>query len=177
MHQKHPPANVAVLIMLGKSIVEYLGEYNKLNFNIALWSVDMSLVEHSRAVLFHRDFELHPKYPYGVSKLNIAYNRSRADAKKLLTFRKFPGLIEVIYPGSFGLLDGYVWRYIMWYSVEEEFDDKFGSVYVAFPYLNDREKRDTVSLDRSIALYLWGEVSQKTINRILNNLMYAFSKV
>lgn len=135
----------------------------------------MSLMEHEKAVLLHRDFVLHPKYPYMVSKLNFAYNKARPDAERIIKMN-FPGLIEVIYPGSFGCPDGYYWRFVLWYSVEEISDDLFGSVYVAFPYLNDHDRQDRVMLDRSIAVYTWGEVSQKTINKITSDLMYGLVK-
>lgn len=138
----------------------------------------MSLAEHKDAILLHRDFVLKPKYPYMLNKLNFAYDKAQPSVEEIRKM-ELPGLLEVILPKTIGSRDGYEWKCVLWFPAEiEQPIEGVGSVYIALPHRRDRSREDNVSLDRSIALYVWDDyVQKKAIEKIVNNLMLSLAKL
>lgn len=132
----------------------------------------MSLKQVEQAVLYHNDFEpMEPQYPVEVNALNIICDRyafSEATLEDMAA--RLPGFVGVLSPGEFSTGDDYPWFAVLWFKVEETADEFYGSLYVAFPWAQDFGRSDGLALDRSIAVYTWGEVLEDQVVKMLGDL-------
>lgn len=105
----------------------------------------------------------YPIFPFGIGRLNEFFNWSSNNGSKLDKIGKSVGsYIGQSRPTS---SDGYCWFWALKFRLPAG-----KRVLVAFPWLTDRGESNNLRLDRSIAVYTYGNVSTEEIDTLIEKL-------
>jgi len=136
--------------------------------NIPQGGEKMSKKKVKKAVLLGFDG---PIFPEGVDSLNKIYNQVNTSGSildKIVKFISKPGeFVERDRPAT---SDKYHWFWSLLFNVKE------GKVAVLFPWSQDWSKRGGLQLDRSIALYTQGKVTDEDLKLLIGKLIAGFAK-